>query len=86
MRGHIRKRSAGSWQISVSAGFDPVTGKRKQIWRTVRGTKKDAEREVTKLLREVDAGNSADPGRLTVGDYMERWLRHVQGSRPGTDV
>ena len=79
MRGHVRKRSPGSWQLSVSAGFDPVTGKRQQIWRTVRGTKKDAERELTKLLREVDAGTSADPGRLTVGDYMERWLGHVRG-------
>jgi Phage integrase, N-terminal SAM-like domain len=78
MRGYIRKRSKGSWQISVSAGFDPVTGKRRQVWRTVRGTKKNAEQELTRLLREVDNGTSADPGRITLGEYLERWLDHMR--------
>ncbi len=80
MRGHIRKRSQGSWQISVSAGFDPLNGKRRQMWRTVRGSRKEAERELVRLLREVDAGTFVDPGRITMAEYMERWLEHV-GSR-----
>ena len=78
MRGYMRKKSKDSWQISVSAGFDPVTGKRRQIWRTVRGTKKNAEQELTRLLREVDKGTSADPGRITLGEYLERWLEHMR--------
>jgi integrase len=78
MRGHIEKRSANSYRIAVSAGFDPVTGKRKQVWRTVRGTRKLAEQELTKLLRDVDSGSLADPGRITVGEYLEKWLAHVR--------
>jgi integrase len=77
LRGHIRKRGKASWQIAVSAGFDPVTGKRSQIFRTVKGTKKDAERELTRLLREVDGGTFADSGRLTLAAYLARYLEHA---------
>jgi integrase len=77
MRGYIRRRSAGSWQISVSAGFDPVTGRRRQVWRTVRGSKRDAERELTRLQREVDGGTFADSGRLTLAAYLARYLDHA---------
>lgn len=75
MRGYIRKRGNG-YAITVSAGFDPVTGKRRQFHRSAR-TRKDAERELTRLLAAVDSGTFADPGRLTVGEYvLERWLPH----------
>ena len=32
MRGHITKRSKGSWSIVLDLGRDPSTGKRKQQW------------------------------------------------------
>ena len=44
MRGHIKQRSKGSWSIVLDLGRDPSTGKRKQQWVTVRGTKKEAEK------------------------------------------
>ena len=46
MKGHIRQRTKGSWAIWVDLGRDPETGKRKQQTFTVRGSKKDAEREL----------------------------------------
>src|SRR3990172_3268106 len=65
-----------SWAIVINVGVDPVTGKRKQKWVTVKGTKKDAERERTRLLRERDTGQViADPGRQTVAQYLRHWLR-----------
>jgi integrase len=79
-RGYIRQRSTGTWTITVDAGVDPVTGKRRQKVRTVRGTKAFAERERTRLLAEVDARRlNAGPGRLTVGAYLlEQWLPHMK--------
>jgi hypothetical protein len=35
MRGHKRFKD-GSWRLIVDAGKDPMTGKRRQIFRTVR--------------------------------------------------
>jgi integrase len=68
MRGHITERRPGVWRIVVSDRFSP-DGKRRQIVRTVKGTKGDANKALTKLLRELDEGKLAD-GRQP----LERWL------------
>lgn len=54
MRGHILKRGRESWAVVVDLGRDPMTGKRRQSWRTVRGTKRDAEALLIRLLHERD--------------------------------
>jgi integrase len=52
-----------------------MTGKRVRITRTVKGTQRDEERELTRVLREVDQGLVADPGRMTLQSFLEeRWL------------
>jgi integrase len=77
MRGYIRKRG-NTYLITVSAGFDSVTGKRQQVYRTAR-TKGEAERELTELLRAIDSGTFADPGKITVAAYLlDRWLPHQE--------
>lgn len=74
MQGHIRQRSKGSWTVVVSLGRDPATGRRKQLWRTIRGTRKEAEQELVRLLHERDTGITQPPGKLIVADYLLRWL------------
>ena len=49
MRGHIRKRSKGSWEIAIDVGKDPSTGRRQQHFETVKGTKTDAMRRMREL-------------------------------------
>lgn len=75
MRGHIKQRTKGSWSIVVDIGRDPETGKRKQQWHTVKGTKKDAERELRAILTRLETGAYVKPAKLTVADYLEQWLR-----------
>ena len=53
MRGHIRKRG-GTYAVVVDNGHNPTTGKRRQKWITVKGTKRDAERKLAEVLRELD--------------------------------
>lgn len=74
MTGSLRKRSEHSWTIVLYLGRDPVTGKKKQSWRTVTGTKKKAEAELNRLLHELDTGAYIDPSKLTVGEYLDKWL------------
>lgn len=79
MRGHIRKRSKNSWAVVVELPRDPETGKRRQRWVTVRGTKKDAERVLAGLLVEAGSGLANLPSSLlTVERYLHTWL---EGSR-----
>jgi integrase len=78
MRGHIRQRAAGSWTIEASGGFDDA-GRRVRITRTVRATRRDAERALTKLLREVDTGTATANGSTTLSRFLEEtWLPHTE--------
>lgn len=78
MRGHITQRSAGSWRIQASGGFDDA-GRRIRISRTVRGSRRDADKALTKLLRELDDGTAARSGADTFGSYLTgRWLPHMR--------
>ena len=74
MRGHITKRGKDSYSIIISLGKDPATGKRKQQWVTVKGTKKDAEKRLAELLHQLDTGTYMKPGKTTVADYLNQWL------------
>ena len=83
MKGHIRQRSKGSWTIWVDLGRDPETGKRRQQTMTVRGTKRDAERESRAILTRLETGAYIKPTRLTVGGYLEQWLQGYVSSNTG---
>lgn len=74
MKGHLTQRSPGSWSLVIDLGRDPTTGKRRQKWQTVKGTKKDAQRELIRTLHEMDTGAFVEPSKLTVAEYLEKWL------------
>ena len=65
----------GVWRITVSDRFNDA-GQRRRITRTVTGTKRDAQRELTRMLRDRDQGTLAD-GRQSLERYLEEWLAGV---------
>ena len=75
MRGHLRKRAPGSWTIVLDVGRDPATGRRRQRWIAVKGTKRDAEARMTELKHRVQTGGIVEPARLTVAEYLAGWLQ-----------
>jgi len=75
MRGHITKRGKNSYSIAISLGKDQATGKYKQQWESVKGTKKDAEKRLSELLHQLDNGTFIAPGKTTLGEYLEIWLK-----------
>lgn len=74
MRGHIVQRSKGSYSIVIELDKDAVTRKRRQQSVTVRGSHKDAEKKLSELLRQLDTGSYIQPGKVTLADYLTRWL------------
>ena len=78
MKGHIKKRSKKSWSIVLYLGRDE-SGKRKQKWHTVQGTKKDAEAELARLINEVNTGDYVEPSKMLVREYLDRWLKDYAG-------
>ncbi|MBI4188305.1 MAG: site-specific integrase [Chloroflexi bacterium] len=73
MRGSIREKSRGSWQIQIYTGTGP-DGKPRRHFETVRGRKGDAQRRLTELLSSLDKGVYTPPGRLTVTEHLHNWL------------
>jgi integrase len=56
MTGSIRKRSKGSWEITIDTGRDPMTGDRRRHFENVRGTKREAQSRLAELLVEIEQG------------------------------
>ena len=82
MPGSIVKRGKNSWSVIVDLGRDPVTGKRRQLWRSVKGRKREAEALLVQLLHQRDTGIDAPPGKLSVAEFLQRWLATY--ARPNT--
>jgi integrase len=76
--GHIRERSPGSFELRYSLGTDPATGRRKIATATVRGTAKDAAKELRRLLSAVDNGDHVNPTRMTVREWLATWLAAIR--------
>jgi len=75
VQGSIKKRGKDSWAVVVSAGYDPLTGKRVRHHRTIRGRRTDAEALLVQMLSQRDTGIDSPPGKLTTAQYLRRWLR-----------
>ena len=86
MRGSIKKRSDNSWTIILDLPRDPGTGKRRQQWLTVRGTKKTAEKKLAEMLHQVDTGGFIKPSKQTIGAFLQQWLQDYASThvRPKT--
>ena len=82
MPGSIVKRGKNSWSVIVDLGRDPATGKRRRAWQSVKGSKREAERLLTQLLHQRDQGIDVLPGKVSVADYLRRWLEDY--ARPNT--
>ena len=75
MPGYIRRRGKGCWEVTVDLGKNPTSGRRRRRFVAVRGAKRDAERVLAEALHQRDTGVDITPGKLTVGEYLRRWLR-----------
>ena len=73
MAGNITHRGPDSWRITYDVGRD-LNGRRIRRTATIRGSYKDAERRLTELLSQRDLGFDVEPHRLTVDQFLARWL------------
>jgi integrase len=81
MRGHITRRGNNTFSLVLALGRDPDTGKYQQKWITFKGNKQQAQVELTRLVAEFDRGVEPAPGKLTVDEWLRRWLRDVVAVR-----
>lgn len=79
MRGIIEARGPGRWRVRAFAGRE--NGKVRWVSRSVTGGKRAAERELSKLVTDVQGGQvvAGHPGSL--GELLDRWFDDIAAHR-----
>jgi hypothetical protein len=83
VRGSIRTKVPGKvYELRVSLGKDPRTGRSRQQSVTVRGSRSDAQRALRRLLDDIESGRHQHPdgGARTFAELLDDWLA-LQGGR-----
>lgn len=82
--GTIRLRPDGKWEGRYTVGYHPETGK--QIMRSVYAkTKREVREKLNKALTELKEGTYIEPTSLTVGEWLDTWLKEYKiNLRPET--
>lgn len=76
----MRERSPDVWELIVEAGRDPVTGRRRQVSRTFRGSMRDAKKARAELLVEATKGRHSG-SKAKLDDLYADWILDL--SHPG---
>jgi len=88
-RGHIRKRiykSGITWQIIIELGLDE-NGDRQRMYKSTYTTKKEAEKELQKLLTDLDGGTYIEDSKITVATNLRNWLKtYVEPTLAATTI
>ena len=75
MSGHIRKRGRNSFELKYEV--DRADGQRQTRYRSFKGTRRQAQDELARLLVQVADGGHVNPSKVTVAEYLrsrlERW-------------
>ena len=68
MKGHIRERSPGHWAIVIDVV--DAQGRRKRKWHSFRGTKREAQKECSRLITEIGQGSYVESSKETVESFV----------------
>jgi Arm DNA-binding domain len=69
MRGSIKKRGA-TWSYVVDCGRDPITGRRRQVYKRGFANRKAAEAALSEALSEMNRGEFVRPNTATLAGYL----------------
>lgn len=82
MRGHVAKKG-NNWYVVIDVGRDH-RNKRKQKWFSGYSRKKDAEKDLPKIIAKLEKGYT-DPADMTMEEYFNQWLARKKNTvAPGT--
>jgi integrase len=85
-RGHVARKQTSKGPryypvVELPPEVDPTAGKprRRQKWHPGHSARKAADKELTRILAQLDRGVYVEPTTLTVRAYLEGWLEGVRG-------
>src|SRR5437763_11006936 len=82
--GQIIARGDRRWLIRVYLGRDHETKRRNYHNRTIHGPMREARAYLTRKLRERDLGRDLEGAKITLNEYLDRWLETAGRTRVRT--
>jgi Phage integrase, N-terminal SAM-like domain len=79
VRGSMHEVGEGHWRLRVFAGRE--NGKARHISRYFRGTKRQAQGALAKLVTEVEQQQVTFAGAGNLGELLDRWLGYIAPNR-----
>jgi len=74
MTGHVRRRGEHSWELKFNLPDpDPLTGKRVTRYHSFKGSKREADAELIRLIAAADRGEYVDQSKATLAEFLDRW-------------
>ena len=70
----VRKSGKISYEITVEGERDPLTGKRNRVFRTVKGSEKEARKVMHRLINDMEQNKIVKKNHKTVEEWMEEWI------------
>ena len=74
MRGHIRKRGTNSYELKYDAGREG--GRRRTVYKNFKGSRRQAQTELARMLARAADGGHTNPSKITVGEYLRERIAH----------
>jgi hypothetical protein len=62
------------YQITVEGERNTLTGKRNRVYKTVKGSLKEAKSVMHKLITDVENDKYVKPSNKLVGDWVKEWI------------
>jgi integrase len=72
VRGSLRQKAPGRWELRVPLLPDPISGERRRRSVTFNGAKRDAERELARLVAAAER-DDATAAKATVASLLDAW-------------
>lgn len=78
--GHLKPREnkdgSKSYQIVIELDRDPITGKRIRHYKSVKGTKKQANAMLLTMLAQYNSGNVVNTSTLRLGTWVDQYVQN----------
>lgn len=73
-KGHVRQLKSGSWELVFDMPREPGQPRQQKSITVKAVNKTEAEKKLREILRQIDTNTYVDPGNMTVGEFLRRWL------------
>ena len=75
-KGHVRQLKSGSWELVYDLPREPGQKRRQKSMTVKASSKKEADAKLREILRQIDTNTYVDAGKMTFGQFMQKWLEN----------